>query len=61
MRTDDYIFSVATGASVTPEKRIPGKKKKMKSFAMLPQINDLITNQGINMLGTEKDLILHHN
>ena len=54
MRTDVYVLSVATGASVTPEKRIPGIKKNKKLLAMSPQRKDTISNQDINMLGSKK-------
>ena len=58
MRTDVSIFSVSTGATVTPEKRIPIKKKSIKPLTMTPQRKDPIPNQDINMLGTKKDQIL---
>ena len=48
-------MSGGTGASVTPEKLIPRKKKNMKSPEMSPPIKDPIPNQDINMLGTKKD------
>ena len=48
-------FSGGTGASVTPEKRIPGKKRNMKSPAMSPTRKDPIPNQDINRLTTEQD------
>ena len=53
MRTYVSVLSVATGASVNPEKRIQRRKKDIKSLAMNPQIEDPILNQYINMLGTE--------
>ena len=55
MRTDVSIFSVSTGATVTPEKRIPIKKNSIKPLTMTPQRKDPIPNQDINMLGTKKD------
>ena len=54
IRTNVSVFSVATGASLTPEKRIQGRKKDIKSLAMYPQRKYPIPNQYINMLGTEK-------
>ena len=42
IRTDVYILSIETGGSVTPEKRIPRKKKNMKSLAMSPPRKDPI-------------------
>ena len=58
MRTDVSILYGGTGASVTPEKRIPGKQRNMKSPAILPPRKDPITNQDINRLITEKYQIL---
>ena len=55
IRTDISIFSEGTGASVTPDKFIPIKKRSMKSIAMLPPRQYPITNQDTNILGTEKD------
>ena len=43
-----------TRASVTPEKRIPIKKRNMKSLAMSPPRKDIITNQDTNTLGLQK-------
>ena len=47
-------MSGVTGASVTPEKLIPRKKRKMKSIATSPPRKDPIPNKDINTLGTEK-------
>ena len=58
IRTDVSIFSGGTGASVTPEKQIPRKKKSMKLPAMSPQRKDPIINQDINILITKKYQIL---
>ena len=58
MRTDVSFLSVATGASVTPVKRIPRKIREIKSLVMSLQRKDLIPNQDINMLGTKKYQIL---
>ena len=38
VQTDIYLFSGGTGASATPGKRIPRKKRKMKSLSMSPII-----------------------
>ena len=54
IQTDISVLSGATGASITPGKRIPGKKKNMKSLATPSLRNDTITSQGINTLGIEK-------
>ena len=54
MQTDVFLLSVVTGASVTPVKHIPRKKRNMKSPAMLPSRKDTIPNQDINRLITEK-------
>ena len=56
--TDVSVLSGATGASVTLEKRIPTKKKNMKSLAMSPPIKYPIPNPDINILGNETDRIL---
>ena len=50
MRTDVYILSVGTLASVTPEKHIPGNKRNMKSPEMSPPRKYPISNQDINKL-----------
>ena len=42
------------GASVTPEKRIPGKKRDTESSAISPPRKDPISNQYINKLITEQ-------
>ena len=55
IRTDVPIFSGGTGASVTPEKRIPRNKRNMKSSAISPLGKDPIPNQDINRLTTKKD------
>ena len=54
IRTDVSIFYGRTGAGVNPEKRIIRRKNNMKSLAISPPRKDLIPNQDINMLGTEK-------
>ena len=54
IQTDVSILFVGTGASVTTEKRIPGKKRNMKSPAMSSPIKYHIPNQDINRLITEK-------
>ena len=43
-----------TRASVTPEKRMPGKKRNIKSLATSPTIKDPITNQDKNTLVLQK-------
>ena len=48
-------MSGGTGASVTPEKRIPRKKRNTKPPAMYPPKNDPISNKDINRLITEED------
>ena len=48
------ILSGGTGASVTTEKRIPRKKKNIKSPAMSPPGNYPIKNQDIDRLITER-------
>ena len=58
IRTNVSIFSEATGASETPEKRIPRNKKNIKSLTMSPQRKDTFPNQDIYMLGTRKYQIL---
>ena len=52
--TDVSAFSVNTGASTTPEKRIPRNKNSTKSLAMSTPRKSLIPNQNINMIGTKK-------
>ena len=54
MQTNVSVLSGGTGDSITPEKIIPRKKGNMKLLEISPPINDLIPNQDINMLGTEK-------
>ena len=41
-------------ASVTPEKRIPGKKRNIRSLATSPPRKDTIPNQDKNTSGIEK-------
>ena len=48
------ILSGGRGASVTPEKRTPRKKRNMKSPEMSPLRMDPIPNQHINRLITEQ-------
>ena len=55
MRTDVSIFSVPTGASVTPKKCTPGNKNNIKSLQISPQRKDPIPNQDTKILGTKKD------
>ena len=46
IQTDVSVFStVTTGASVTPEKRIPIDKRNIKSLATSPPGKDPIPNQ----------------
>ena len=52
--TDVSILSVGTGASVTPELRIP-KKKNIKQPAMSRPRKDSIPNQDINRWITQQD------
>ena len=57
VQTDVSAFFVVTGetrASVNPGKRIPRKKRKIKSLTMLPPRKDPIPNQDKNNLGLEK-------
>ena len=57
LRTDlSVMYGVTgeTGASVTPEKRIPTNKIKIKSLATSPPIKDPIQNQNTNNLGIKK-------
>ena len=44
-QTDLSVLSGATGASITPEKLIPRKKKIIKSLVTLPPRKDPIQNQ----------------
>ena len=61
IRTDVSLLSVGTGASATPGKNIRRKKKDMKSLAMSTPRKYPIPNQDINMLGTKKIKVFHHN
>ena len=57
LRTDISVNSRLTGetrASVTPEKRIPRKKRNIKSLATSPPRKDPIPNQDKNTLGIQK-------
>ena len=45
LQTDLSVLSGATGASMTPEKRILRKKSDTKSLATSPPIKDPIPNQ----------------
>ena len=54
MRTDISVLYGETGDSITPEKRIPRNKKKIKSLATSPPRKDPIPNQAKNTLGIEK-------
>ena len=45
IRTDVSILYGGTGASVTPEKRIPGKQRNMKSPVMSPPRKDTVPYQ----------------
>ena len=47
-------LTVETRASTTPEKRIPGKKIKIKSPALYPPRKDQNPNQDKNNLGLQK-------
>ena len=47
----NYVLTVETRASVTPEKRIPKNKYIYKSLAMSPPRKDPIPNQDKNTLG----------
>ena len=55
IQTDFSLVSVGTLASVTPEKRIPRKKRNKKSPEMSPPRKYLIPDQDNNILSTEKD------
>ena len=55
IRTDVSLLFVRTGAILNPEKRIPRKKRNMKSPEMSPPRKDIIQNQDNNKLSTEKD------
>ena len=55
MQNNVSLLSWGTGTSVTPGKRIPGKKRDMKPHAMSPPRKDTITNQDINRLITKQD------
>ena len=61
IRTDVPDLSVGTVASLTPEKLIPKKEKSKKPLAISPQRTNPISNQDINMLGTKKIKLFHHN
>ena len=54
-RTVVSLFSGGTGASVTPEKSIPKKKRNMNPPEMSPPIKYPIPNQDIHILITEQD------
>ena len=54
LRTDVYIFSGVTGASVTPEKCVPIKNINMKSLAISTPRKDTILNQDIKRLLNKK-------
>ena len=54
MQTDIYVFFIATGASITPEKLIPINKSRIKSIATSPPRKDPIPNQNKNTLGIKK-------
>ena len=61
LRTDLSINSVLTGerrASVTTEKRIPRKKRNIKSLATSPPRKDPIPNQDKIFYGSKKDQFL---
>ena len=61
IRTDIYILSGGTGASVIPEKYNLRNKKNTKSLEMSPPIKDPIPSQDINILSTKKIKFFHHN
>ena len=50
----DYGLIGETRASVTPEKRIPRKKRNIKSLAMSPPRKDPIPNKDKNNLDLQK-------
>ena len=55
IRTDVSVFYTGTtGASVTPENRIPRKKRNIKSLTTSPPGKDPIPNKDENTLGIEK-------
>ena len=54
IRTDIYILSGGTGASVIPEKYNLRNKKNTKSLEMSPSRKNPIPNQDINRLSTPK-------
>ena len=60
MQTYVSILSGVTGASVTPDKRIPRKKRNMKSPVMSPPRKYPIPNQDINRFTTKNIKVLHH-
>ena len=61
IRSDVSFLYVGTGDSVSQEKRIPRKKKNMKSLAMSPPRKDPIPNQYINRITTKKIKVFHQN
>ena len=54
MRNDPYLLSGGPGDSITPEKRIPKGKIKIKSLATSPTRKNPITNQDKNNLAIKK-------
>ena len=61
MRTDVSILYGVTGASVTPENRIPIQKCNIKSPAVSHPRNYSIPNQCINRLIIKKETIVSLN
>ena len=61
IRTDLSVLYGVTGASVTPGKRIPRKKRNMKSLETSPPRKDPIPNKYINTLETEKRKVFYQN
>ena len=60
MQTDISVLSGATGASITPKKRIPTNKRKIKLIATSPPRKDPIPNQDKSTLGIEIVKVFHH-
>ena len=61
LRTDlsvNFVLTGETRVSVTPDKRIPRKKRNIKPLAIYPPRKDTIPNQDKNTLGLQKDQCL---
>ena len=54
----NFVLTGETKTSVTPGKRIPRKKRNIKSLATSPPRNDKSLNQDKNTLGLQKDQCL---